>query len=187
MSYFVDSGFLFVIILFLSCTQSNDQDKLNIKILPGYGVIVENDTIVLGKTSIEELTEKFMIDTLQEPNQYHWDGVDTNGKNVGGEAFGAKFRFKNIQFTYDSEIALDSIKLSSIFIQPIESSNVMFDSINLNEKNIDINELFSDIKKTDLIHGLHYVLFSYGISIQFSRKSGDFYISSISIFPKINR
>jgi hypothetical protein len=181
MKYFYHSTILIVFVSLLSCTNSNDQEKLKIKILPSNGVTIDKDTIVLGRTNIEELKEKFRLDTTLLPGVY-LVGDDMTTDSI----YSAIFSFKKIDFDLQSKISLDSLKLTIITVRPSDSLNVMLDSKSMNEKNIDINELFPNIKKNDIIHGLHYVLLSYGISIHFSRINDDFYISSISVFPKTN-
>lgn len=177
MKYFYHSTILIVFISLLSCTKSNDQEKLKIKILPSNGVTIDKDTIVLGRTSIEELKEIFRLDTTLLPGVYFNGNDDT--------VYSAVYSFKKIDFDYQSKISLDGIKLTIITVHPTDSINVLLDSQSMSEKNIDINELFPNIKETDLIHGLHYVLFSYGISLRLSKKGDDLYVKSISVFPKI--
>jgi hypothetical protein len=170
-----------IFISLLSCSENNDKEKLTVKILPGYGAIIENDTIVLGRTSIEELKEKFRLDTTLIPGVY-LGGDDMTIDSI----YSAIYSFKTIEFDYQSKISLDSIKLSIITVYPSDSLIVMLDSVNMNGKNLDIKRIFPDIKDSDLIkyNGLKYILFSYGIYINLDEKDNDRYIKSISIFPK---
>lgn len=161
---------LIILSIISSCSFGQKYDF--VKILPGEGIVYNNDSILLRKISVSETFKTLKIKDTSDPNIFsitHWDGIDSEtGEWISGTEYTKEIEFKSITFNFAHETSLDSLELVSIEIN--ENSNfksytdngLMIGMINPN-----IKEKFPIQNKDDYIsdNELTYNLYTYGISI----------------------
>ncbi len=156
-------------ILIWSC---NDHDR--ILVLPGDGIILNGDSILLDRTDIETL--KRITKTGVTPNLSIRisDGVDLEtGEETSDSAFVRNLTYKSIDFEY---AGLDSIDLTLDWISINYASDtkvVVTSEVFLGAKNPDIISYLGPLQSHDFVSAdsLTYNIYSQGISFQLVRDS----------------
>jgi predicted DNA binding CopG/RHH family protein len=171
----------------LGCYKTNITGQINVKVLPGYGIVVNGDSVLLGSTKIEDLIKMFNLNTKKSPDQVQWDGINRiTGEPAGGIRYETEFSYNGIIFYYSSETDTNNMNLSRISIQDFSNLKVNLFNYDIKKENINIRNLFPVIKDYDRISydGLSYRLYSYGIDFLLTKKGKNILIKLIDIFPK---
>jgi hypothetical protein len=175
---------LFIPILFFG------QNYDFVKILSGQGIVYNNDTIFLYKTTIEEL-HKILKISLPLPNYMtvNWSGSDTQtGEEVSGQETMTKIEFKTMIFEFAGEYEYN-LKLRKIEIKEDNKLIVYSDNgLVMGMINPNINEIFPDLGKNDdywTRAGINYNLNEYGISFELKKiNNDDLKIVAMSVHKK---
>ena len=104
-----------VILIFLISAfsiESFGQQNDTVKVLPGEGIVYNNDTILLNKTSISELHQKLRIIDMNpdEYRVYNVDGWDSETwEGVSWIEYNREIEYKSIVFSFIDENDKDNI------------------------------------------------------------------------------
>jgi hypothetical protein len=146
------------------------QKTHSVKVLPGQGIVYENDSILLFRTTIKEVCSILKIKYM--PNEYSinlWDGFEAEtGKRTSGSEYTYEINFKSIKFEFSDKENKNNLKLKWITIQEDKSLKVVTESgLELGMINPRIIDLYPKGKKYDYIsdNKLTYNLYTYGISM----------------------
>ena len=166
---------LTIILLFISFFSIGQKYDF-VKILPGQGIVYNNDSILLKKTSITDTFKTLKIKDTSNPNVFsitNWDGIDSEtGEWTSGTVYTREIEFKSITFNFSHETSLDSLELNSIEIKENSNLKIYTDNgIMIGMINPKIKEYYPLIGKQDYISdsGLTYNLYKYGISFQLEK------------------
>jgi hypothetical protein len=160
-----------------------------VKVLSGQGVVYNNDTILLYKTTVKELHQKLKIKDTLKSNDFilpaMWDGFNIEtGEAVSGSEYNREIKFKSIIFEFADKTDKNNLKLRRITIRENEAHKIYTDNgLMIGMINPNLKEIFPIFKKPDYIspNGLTYCLFTYGISFQLEKiENGDLRIIEIS-------
>ncbi len=159
-----------------------------VKILPGKGLVYNNDSIILNKTKIGELHQILKIKDTSNPNEFvmtMWDGFDLETLEfTSGSEFTREIKFKSITFEFADETDKDNLKLRWITIKEDSTLKIYTDNgLMIGMINPEIREFYPLTGKRDYIsdNGLTYNLYKYGISMQLEKlKNNDLRLIEIS-------
>jgi hypothetical protein len=179
---------LTLIVLNLLLVSSYGQKIDFVKVIPGQGIVLNDDSIMLYKTSVSELCNLLKINCDQQPyilRVRHWDGFDVKtGESVSGSELYKGITYKSILFEFSDPYKEDSIKLHWIKIKEDKTIKAYTDSgIELGETNPNIIKIYPLIKNNDYSSddSLTYNLYTYGVSFQLERtKNKDLRVIEIS-------
>ena len=164
------------IILFLFSAKLFGQQYDFVKILPGTGIVYNNDSIILNKTKIGELHRILKIKDSSNPNEFvmtMWDGFDPETLEfTSGVEYTREIKFKSITFEFSDETDKDNLKLRWIRIKEDNSLKIYTDNgLMIGMINPKIREFYPLTGKKDYIsdNGLTYNLYKYGISMQLEK------------------
>jgi len=158
-----------------------------VKILSGEGIVYNNDTIFLNKTTVQELHQKLGIKDTLPPGTYrgiHWSGIDPEtGMLTGGHEYIREVEFKSITFYFADENDKDNLKLRSITICEDETIKTYTDNgLMIGMINPDLKEIFPDLGDYFSNDRLTYFLYSYGISFELKKmENGDLRVIEIVV------
>lgn len=162
-----------------------------VKIIPGQGIVYNNDTILLYSTTIEDIYRIFKFKDPPDPLNPDkikislWSGENDNG----GIEFLRLIEFKSIIFKFFTEGVGYLLELSNIYIKEDNSFKAYTDNgLMIGMINPNINEIFPSFGKKDYISesGLSYQLFSHGISLKLEKiNDEDLKIIEIEVYRKI--
>jgi len=170
-----------------------------VKILPGQGILYNNDSIILNKTTINELHKKLEIKDVN-PCEYTlsmWSGekkdsIETaSGKEyiyvqTAGSKWSREIIFKSIKFEFADETDENNLKLRLITIQSDKTLKINTDNgFMMGMTNPNFKDSFPNLMKNDYIskNGLRYDFYTYGISFQLEKaKNDDLKIIEISVY-----
>jgi len=166
-----------------------------VKVLPGKGIVFNNDTILLQITTIKDLCKILNIKDTTNSNEFSitlWDGVDSKtGKEVSGSVYEKEVPYKSINFGYSDDQDAYKLKLCWITLKESEYLKIYFDNqIGIGTINPKIDKIFPHLNKKDYISDdkLTYKLYSYGISFQLEKSLNDeLKLVEISIHNKIEQ
>jgi hypothetical protein len=151
-----------------------------VKILPGIGIVYNNDSIILNKTTIRELHRILKINYTPNPNEFlmtMWDGYDPETlESTSGTEYTREIKFKSITFEFADETDRDNLKLRWIRMKGDNTLKIYTDNgLMIGMINPKIKEFYPLTGKRDYIseNGLTYNLYKYGISLQFERIEND--------------
>jgi len=172
----------------LICVGVFGQQYHFVKIISGQGIVFNNDSIILGKTSINEVCRIFKIreNSNAISNETEWTGFE--GK-TGGPSYGSSkdIIYKSLTFTFASEKGQD-FELASIEAKEDKSLMVYTNNgLMIGMINPKINELFPRLKKQDFLaeNKLEYQLSSFGISLKMEKlTNNDLRLTEIEIRKK---
>ena len=166
---------ILILILLFSIKLSGQQYDF-VKILPGIGIVYNNDSIILQKTTINELYRTLKIKKNSNPNEIRmilWDGYDSETfEPKSGIEFMRKVKFKTIEFEFTSETDKNNLKLKQIKIKGDKNLKIYTDNgLMIGMYNPQIKETYPLIGKRDYISedSLTYNLYNYGISFQLEK------------------
>jgi hypothetical protein len=165
--------------------------------LPGVGVIIEKDSILLHKTTLSEtcktLSVKFSKPKIWPIN--HWNGVTINeqtkiSKDTSGSYYGIEINYKSIVFEFIDEKDPEKLKLESISLESDKSLMIKLNNgLGLGIINPKIKEIYPIVEKIDEVSedALIYNLYSQGITFYLERISNnELKLSKIVVHNKIN-
>ncbi|MES2516045.1 MAG: hypothetical protein V4580_17960 [Bacteroidota bacterium] len=118
-----------IIIILLFGLFSFSGHKNRIEIIPGFGIVINRDTIIINKHSSKDILKVIKIKDTFKPVYVHWDGYDKTGM-VYGDYIKKTILFKEIEFEFEGTTE-DSLFLKIIFIQTIPSKNSLLLSKNI--------------------------------------------------------
>ncbi len=166
---------ILILILLFSIKLSGQQYDF-VKIVPGIGIVYNNDSIILQKTTINELYRTLKIKKNSNPNEIRmilWDGYDSETfEPKSGIEFMRKVKFKTIEFEFTSETDKNNLKLKQIKIKGDKNLKIYTDNgLMIGMYNPQIKETYPLIGKRDYISedSLTYNLYNYGISFQLEK------------------
>ncbi len=185
--------FKLFILLNLICLTSFSQKIHFVKVLPGQGIVYDNDSILLFKTTVKQVCTILKLKDKTNPNEYsinHWDGFDAEtGKRTSGTEYTQEIKFKSIFFEFSDEKDKQNLKLKWIRIQEDKSLKVFTESgLEIGMINPRIIDLYPKSEKNDYIadNKLTYNLYSYGISMQLIQlTNNDLKLTEISTHYKL--
>ncbi len=167
--------FIFNISIFI-CFKLYGQQRDSVQVLPGKGIVFNNDSILLNKTTVKEVHKVLNIRDNQDPHEitlYESYGFDAEtGETVYHHGNARDIIYKSITFEFRSETYKDNLKLKWIRIKDYHSLIVFTtNGLLLGTINPNINEFFPDYGKNNYISNdkLTYNLYAYGISFQLER------------------
>jgi len=142
-----------------------------VKVLPGKGIVYNNDSILLNTTSLSDLYRKLNIEDTSEKNVFpitHWDGYDPETNEfISGEDYTKEINYKSITFNFSHENSLDSLELISIEIKEDKNLKVYTNNgFMIGMINPKLKEKLPLQNRNDYISDdeLTYNLYTYGIS-----------------------
>jgi len=164
-----------------------NHDKGKITTLPGVGIILNGDSILLNRTNLLDLKKAFNISEDPFLQREIWDGVDTNGNSTYGILFRKEIKFMGITFQYESPDTVN-FKLKWIRIPFNKDFEVIIlDRVRLGQINPPIDTYFKKVTKHDYIakDRLTYNLYSQGISFHFEPIKKGRMLEEVSIHYRI--
>jgi len=165
-----------LIFINLICLGATGQRYDFVKVLPGTGIVFNNDSILLGSTSIKRVCRIFNV--KDNPNKFQmtmWDGEDEKSE-LSGIDFSKDIIYKSITFEFSDKVDRNNLKLTSIKLKADKSLKIYTDNgLIIGMTNPDIKELFPIFKKPDYISEdkLKYGLYTYGIHLQLDKLPND--------------
>jgi len=164
-----------------------------VKVLPGIGIVFNNDSILLQSTTMKDLCKILNIkDSINTDglSVTLWDGVDSKtGKEVSGSIYEKEIHYESIKFGYSDNDDAINLKLEWITLKENENLKIIINNqFGIGTINPEIKKIFPHLKKKDFISDdkLTYKLYSSGISFKLEKGSNDeLKIVEISIHNKI--
>ena len=184
-------------ILSIFCSCLNGQNLKNVQILPGVGIIIENDSIILHKTTLSETCKTLGV-IFSKPKTWpinHWDGITINeqtkiSKDTSGSYYEIEINYKSIVFEFIDEKDPEKLKLESISLESDKSLMIKLNNgLGLGIINPKIKEIYPIVEKIDEVSedALIYNLYSQGITFYLERISNnELKLSKIVVHNKIN-
>jgi hypothetical protein len=179
----------FILLVLLVCfTKLKAQSVLHVKILPGVGIVVNKDSIILDQTTIPELNRllklppKSATDNEESGNLFDSIVIHSDGYNpetmqqVGGDQFIKEIQFKSINFHFSSFSGWDDLKLKSITIRENrELVAITNKGLKIGMFQPNVSAKYKVQATTDYISddGLYYHFYSQGISFQLEKSNSD--------------
>ena len=192
------------ILFYLICFTAFSQKIHSVKVLPGQGIVYDNDSILLFKTTVRKVCSIFKIKYKPNPNNYtisHWDGFDSDtGKATSGTEYIKEIKFKSIIFEFADEKDKMHLKLRWIRIQGdkgLRWIRIQGDKglrvftengLEIGMINPRITDLYPQVLKHDYIadNKLCYNLYTYGVSMQLEKlPNNDLKLTEISTHYKL--
>ena len=185
--------FKILIIASLFVTELFGQHYDFVKILSGQGIVYNNDSILLYKTTVNELHQILKIKDTADPDMFSmsiWDGYDSETmEKVSGSKYIRTIEFKSIKFEFEDEKDRNNLKLVWIRIKEDNTLKIYTDNgLIMGMTNPNFKKIFPVLRKRDYVSesGLTYNLYSYGISLQLKKmENEDLQIIKISTHFKI--
>ena len=142
-----------------------------VKVIAGKGIVFNNDSILLYKTSIKKTCEILRVKDISDNGDIimsQWDGYDPETLEMtGGTEWIKEVRFKNIVCEFSSDSNIKNLKLRWIRIGVDKFMKIYTDNgFEMGEINPNILELFPKVSKHDFISDdlKTYNLYTYGVS-----------------------
>ena len=187
--------YIILTLLNLSFSVSFGQTFDFVKVITGKGIVFNNDSILLFKTSIKKTCEILKIKDISNNGDIimsEWDGYDPETLEMtGGTEWIKEVKFKNIVFEFSSDTDVVNLKLRWIRIGENPSMKIYTDNgLEMGEINPDISGLFPKFTKNDFISNdlKTYNLYSYGVSLKLEKlDNNDLRLMEISTHYKIEK
>lgn len=151
-----------------------------VKISPGIGIVFNTDSILLNKTTINELHRILKIQDTSNPDVFFmtmWDGYDpVTMETTSGTEYSREIKFKTIIFEFADKKDKDNLKLRCIRMKEDKTLKIYTDNgLMIGMINPKIKDFYPLTGKRDYIseNGLTYSLFKYGISLQLEKLGND--------------
>jgi hypothetical protein len=179
---------MYFISLLLCCSlavlPSFQARKDKITVLAGKGIVLNGDSILIGKTSHRELARILKIRDNNELVLAIWDGFDAEtGERISGDEFRKELSYKTVQFEYVSQDTVN-FKLNWIRVGKSKELEVkVTDDLLLGDVNPKLQPSFSKESEHDYISisGLTYNLYSRGISLQLDTVDSQKVLKEVSV------
>jgi hypothetical protein len=164
-----------------------------VKIIPGKGIVYNNDSILLYKTTVKGVCRILNMKDNPKPGYFSetlWDGYDPKtGELKSGTEFTKEINFKSIIFQFADETDKNNLKLRWISIKDDKSLKIYVDNgLLMGMINPDLRNLFPETNNNDYIaeNLLTYNLYTYGVSFQLIKlPNGDLQLFEISTHYKL--
>ena len=147
-----------------------------VKVLPGKGIVFNNDSILLFKTTVKDVCKILKIKDPTKPNEYTismWDGYSTvTGKDTSGTEYTQEIKFKSLLFQFDDDKDRKNLKLKWITTKEDFSLKIYTDNgLEIGMINPKIEKIYSVLEKCDYVseNKLTYNLYTYGVSFQLEK------------------
>jgi hypothetical protein len=164
-----------------------------VKVIAGKGIVFNNDSILLFKTSIKKTCKILKIrDNISNNDTIiirEWDGNDPETLEMtGGTEWIKEVRFKNIVFEFSSDSDVKKLELRWIRIGVDKSMKIYTDNgFEMGEINPNILEQFPKVSKHDFVSDdlKSYNLNTYGVSFELEKlENNDLRLVEISTHYK---
>ena len=183
-------------ILFLAnllCLSVFGQQYDFIKIIPGQGIVYNNDSILLFRTTVKHVCRILKVKDNTKQGYFSmtlWDGYDPKtGESKSGSEFTKEIKFKSIIFEFADETDRNNLKLRWIRLKDDKSLKIYVDNgLVMGMINPNIKNLFPVMNNYDYIaeNLLTYNLYTYGVSFQLIKlPNGDLQLAEISTHYKL--
>lgn len=157
-----------MIIFNLACFCSLGQKYDFLKIIPGKGIVLNNDSILLQITSIDNLCKILDIKYQSDYDDFEcglWHGYDPEtGEPDGGMFCIKEITYKSLTFVYSYDYKVELVRISA---KECKSMKIYTDNgFMIGEINPKIEDAYSKRNKNDYISKSKqsYSLYSYGVS-----------------------
>jgi len=174
----------FLLCCSLAILPSFQARKDKITILAGKGIVLNGDSILIGKTSHRELARILKIKDNKGFVLAIWDGFDAEtGERISGDEYRKELNYKTVQFEYMSQDTVN-FKLNWITISKSKELEVtVTDDLHLGDVNPKLQPRFSKESEHDYISksGLTYNLYSRGISLQLDTVDSRKILTEVSV------
>lgn len=164
--------FVFAIGL-LSCSYQTMQ----INLVPGLGVIINEDTIFLDKSSPIDLIKFTHLKDTFDFHYVQWDGFDSDGNSIYGSYVKKNIPFNCMTFEFNGPKE-DSLSLKAIYIDLMNlSSQILLSEKIITDTSISIINEFPNSLRTDILsensseHGVTFLLDSSTTQIKIEKIS----------------
>ncbi len=169
------------------CSFQLKKDK--VIILAGKGIVLNGDSILLKKTTYEELAKILKVKAKKGYAIQIWDGFEAEtGESVSGTEFVKNVKYKTIQFDYVSQDTVN-FRLNWISIEKSKDLEVKIaDDLYLGDTNPNLQLKFNKVNGHDYIseNGLTYNLYSKGISFDLDSIRGERILTEVSVHYTLN-
>lgn len=174
--------------LMLVAYTSNGQNLDLIHLIPGQGIVINSDSILKEKITIDKLCNLLKIKYNKDARSFDlmsrdWINMKT-GKMEGDTRIIEEIQYKSIVFRFASKHFRDIMKLDRIEIKdPEEFIIFTSDGYSLSGPNPRFQELFTFVKGSDSYSSdrLTISLNTYALWIQLKKIGGDYRISDLSM------
>lgn len=147
-----------------------------VKILPGHGIVFNDDSIKLFKTTVNDLCRILKIKDKQGPNELtirNWDGFDPKTREeISGTDYYKEIKYKSIIFQFLDSTDSKNLTLNWIQIKEDKSIKAYTDNgLELGAINPKINQIYPKTGQWDYFSrdSLTYNFYTYGISLSLVR------------------
>ncbi|MBK7627261.1 MAG: hypothetical protein IPJ16_08745 [Bacteroidales bacterium] len=168
--------FITIIVFNFASTSTFGQKIDFVKVIAGQGIIYNNDSIILFKTTINDLCKILNIKLTQDPNEFTirmWDGYDPKtGEAVSGSDVNKEINYKSMNFQFSDSSSNKTLKLNWIQIKEDKTLKVYTDSgLQIGDINPKIAQKYLLYMNNDFISSdsLTYNLYTYGISFRLEK------------------
>ena len=182
-----------IIFALLICSGIFGQYYDFVKILPGKGILFNNDSVLLSTTTMKQACNVLKIKYDYHPDKMIlpalWDGYDAKTfVHTHGSEWINEITYKSIVLEFADEQDKNNLKLRRITMKANNSLKIYTDNgLMIGDINPEIFKLFPIKQQWDYYSDdqLTYCLYSYGISIQLEKLSnGNFRLAEISVHHK---
>ena len=163
----------------IACGQTRDR----VDILPGTGLIINGDSILINRTTIEQLENILSIKADSGFSIRIWDGFNEKTmEEVSGTELVKNIKFRTLDFEY---VGADSTSLKLNWVR-ISNSNDMDIMINEELKLGTLNPIILELFKqtsTDYVSDDHktYNLYSHGVSFKLVDNAAGLMLDELSV------
>ena len=168
--------FITIIVFSFASTSTFGQKIDFVKVIAGQGIIYNNDSIKLFKTTVNDLCKILNIKLALDPNELTirmWDGYDPKtGESVSGSEYYKEINYKSLNFQFSDSSSDKNLKLNWIQIKGDKTLKVYTDSgLQIGDINPQIAKKYLLYINNDFISSdsLTYNLYTYGISFRLEK------------------
>jgi hypothetical protein len=184
---------IFIIIVFcLLDSYCFGQNYDFIKVIPRFGIIFNNDSILFDKTTIQEVCKIFKIKYSSEIGEVEitsWDGFNEDSTEArSGSNCSRIIRYKTLEFGYDCGYETSDPRLQGIIIKDDKSLKVYtVEGLEMGSINPKISEIYPLIDQNKYVsdNKITYNLYTNGVSLQLDKLDNyNFKLIEIAIYNK---
>lgn len=168
--------FILLISITVICNIVLGHKTHHILILPGLGIVYEKDSIMLDKTTYNEVCKILKIrdrSKFDEISVNHWEGYDQEtGEPTSGSEYVKEIKYKSIMFEFAHDKYNGTEELRSIRLKADKSLMIITDSgLIMGMINPQIKYIYPRTENNYNIseEDLTYDLFSYGVSFKLEK------------------
>jgi hypothetical protein len=163
-----------------------------VKVIPGIGLVYNNDSILLNRTNINKACEILKMTDDSKSDMLFlsiWDGYKGDTfEDTSGTEWVRKIHHKSLEFEFASDSDKDNLRLRWIRIGEDQSLKVYTDNgLEMGDLNPNIFELYPKLSKDYYVSddSTTYNLYDYGVSLRLEKlKTGDLKVIEISTHYK---